>query len=102
MTVAAVAGGESAGAMGEGESWHCRRGQRWHYRRKIAGITGGSEHRYYRRGRRLAGPERVSAGVTGGESASVTGEARGGVIRETGGVAGGVERRNYRRGRLQA
>ena len=26
MTVAAVAGGENAGAMGEGESWHHRRG----------------------------------------------------------------------------
>ena len=51
----------------------------------------------------MAGPERVSAVVTGGESAAVTGEARGGVIGGTGGgVAGGVERRHYRRGRLQA
>ena len=31
-------------------------------------------------GATVGGPERVSAGVTGGESASVTGEARGGVI----------------------
>ena len=33
-------------------------------------------HRYYRRVRRLVGPEGVSAGVTGGDSAAVTGEAR--------------------------
>ena len=66
-------------------------------------ITGGGEHRYYRRGRRLAGPERVSAGVTGGESAAVTGDATGGVISGTGGgVAGGVKRRHYRTRRLQA
>ena len=46
---------------------------------------------------------RGRAGVTGGESAAVTGEARGGVISGTGGgVAGGVEHRHYRRGRLQA
>ena len=45
----------------------------------------------------------VSVGVTRGESAAVTGEARGGVIGGTGGgVAGGVERRHYRKGRLQA
>ena len=102
MTIAAVARGESAGTTGEVESWHRRRGERRHYRRKIARITSGGEDQYYRRGRRLAGPERVSAGVSGGESAAVTGEARGGVIREAGGgVAGGVERRHYRRGRLQ-
>ena len=42
-------------------------------------------------------------GVTGGESAAVTGEARGGGIGGTGGgVAGEVERRHYRRGRLLA
>ena len=45
----------------------------------------------------------VSAGVTGGESAAVTGEAGVGVITGTGGgVAGGVERWLDRRGRLQA
>ena len=48
-------------------------------------------HRYYRRGRQLAGPERASAGVTGGETAAVTGEARGAVIGRTGGVAEGVD-----------
>ena len=60
------------------------------------------EHRHYQRGRRLAGPQRVRAGLAGGESAAVRGDARGGVIRGKGGVAGGVERRQYRRGRLQA
>ena len=61
------------------------------------------DRRVYWRGRRLAGPERVSADMTGGESAAVTGEARGGGIGGMGGgVAGGVERRHYRRGRLQA
>ena len=102
MTIAVAAGGESAGATGEGESRHCRRGERRHYWRKIAWITRGSEHRYYRRGRRVAGPERVSAGVSGGESTAVTREARGGVISGTGGGVAGVERRHYRRGRLQA
>ena len=103
MTIAAVAGGESTGAAGEGEIRHRRWGERRQYRRKIAGITVGGEHRYYWRGRQLAGPGRVSGGVTGGESAAVTGEARGGGFGGTGGgVAGGVERRNYRRGRLQA
>ena len=84
VTIAAAAGGESAGATGEGESRNCQWGELRHYRRKIAGITGGGEHRYYRGRRRLAGPERVSAGVTGGESVAVTGEARGGVIGGTG------------------
>ena len=70
MTIAAVAGGESKGATEEGESRHRRRGERRQYRRKIAGITVGGEHWYYRRGRQLAGPGRVSAGVTGGESAA--------------------------------
>ena len=37
-------------------------------------------HQYYRRGRQLAGPARVSAGVTGGGRAVVMGEARGGII----------------------
>ena len=61
------------------------------------------DRRDYCRGRQLAGPGRVSAGVTGGESAAVMGEARGGGIGgRGGGVAGGVEGRNYRRGRLQA
>ena len=92
MKIAAVAGGESTGATGEGESRHRRRGERRQYRRKIARITVGGEHRYYLRGRQLAGPRRVSAGVTGGESAAVTGEVRGGGIGGTGGgVAGGVE-----------
>ena len=45
MAIAAVAGGESAGATGEGESRHRRRGERRHYRRKIAGITGGASTR---------------------------------------------------------
>ena len=103
MTIGAVAGGESTGATGEGESRHRQRGECRQYPRKIAGITVGGEHWYYWRGRQLAGPGRVSAGVTGRKSAAVTGEARGGGIGGTGeGVAGGVERRNYRRGRLQA
>ena len=42
MTTAAVARGESAGATGEGESRHRRRGERRQYRRMIAGITGGA------------------------------------------------------------
>ena len=42
MTIAAVARGESEGATGEGESRHRRRGERRHYQRKIAGITGGA------------------------------------------------------------
>ena len=46
MTIAAVAGGESAGATGEGESRHRRWGERRQYRGKIAEITGGGEHRY--------------------------------------------------------
>ena len=50
LTIAAVAGGESAGATGESESRHRRRGERQHYRRKIAGITRGGEHRDCRRG----------------------------------------------------
>ena len=63
------------------------------------GITVGGEHWDCRRRRQLEGPERVSPGVTEGESAAVTG----GVIGRTGGgVAGGVERRHYQRGRLQA
>ena len=103
MTIAAAAGGKIAGATGEGESRHRRRGERRHYRRKIAEITGGGQDRYYCRGRRLAGPEWVSAGVTGGEISVVTGKARGGVIGGTaGGIARGVERRHYRRGRLPA
>ena len=92
MTIAAVAGGESTGATGEGESRYHRRGERRQYQRKIAMITVGGQHRYYLRGQQLARPGRVSAGVTGGESAAVTGEARGGGIGGTGGgVAGGVE-----------
>ena len=102
VTIAVVAGGESTGATGEGESWHRRRGERRHYWRKIAWITLRGDHRYYRRGRQLAGPLRVGAGVTGGESAAVTGEARGGIGGTGGGVPGGVERRNYQRGRLHA
>ena len=50
VAIAVVAGGETAGATGEGESRHGRRGERRHYRRKIAGITGGGEHRDCRRG----------------------------------------------------
>ena len=42
VTIAAVAGGESAGAKGEGESRHRRMGERRQYRRKIVGITGGA------------------------------------------------------------
>ena len=102
MTIAAVAGGESAGATGEGERRHCRRGEREQYRRRMARITGGDEHRYYQRGPQLAVTQRVSASVTRGESPAVTGEARGGVIGGTGGdIAGGVKRRHYRRGPLQ-
>ena len=44
-----------------------------------------------------------SGGMAGGESAAITGEAKGGSIRRMGGgVAGGVEHRHYRRGRVQA
>ena len=57
-------------------------------------------HWYYRRGRQLAGPERVSTVLTGGESAAVTGEGRGGVIGGTGeGIAGGGDCRQDRRRR---
>ena len=73
------------------------------YYRESGCVGEGGGRQRYRRGRRLAGPERVSAGVTGREIAAVTGEARGGVIGGTGGgVAREVERGHYRRGRLQA
>ena len=50
VTIAAVAGGESTGDTGEGEIRHRRRGECRQYRRKIARITVGGEHRYYLRG----------------------------------------------------
>ena len=102
MTIAVIAGGESTGATGEGESRHRRTGEHRHYRRKITGITLRGDHWYYRRGLQLAEPWRVGAGVTGGECAAVTEEARGGMEGTGGGVARGFERRNYRRGRLHA
>ena len=52
MTIAAVARGKSAGATGEGESRHRRRGERRHYRTKIAGVTVWGEHQCCRRERR--------------------------------------------------
>ena len=50
VTIAAMAGGERARAMGQGRSKHRRRGERRHYRRKIAGINGKGEHQCYLRG----------------------------------------------------
>ena len=62
----AVARGESAGVTKEGEIRYRRRGERRHYPRKIAGITGG---------RSQALPEGASTGVTGGATVGGAGQA---------------------------
>ena len=65
----------------------------------------------YWMGQQKAAPDWVSAGVAGGESAVVMGEARGGITGGArggvtggarGGVTRGVERRHNRRRRLPA
>ena len=91
------------GGVTRGGGGRCEGSAMNDYFRESGCVGEGGGRQRYRRGRRLAGPERVSTGVNGRESVAVTGEARGGVIGGTGvGVAGGVERRHYRRGRLQA